>query len=60
MINIITLDITNMDMQYNISSRVDMDLYDIIIDNIKKSRTDFLVKIVQNQVDQVVKNCYIK
>lgn len=60
MINIITLDITNMDMQYNISSRIDMDLYDIIIDNIKKSRTDFLVKILQNQVEQVVKNCYIK
>lgn len=58
--SIVTEIASNMNMQHSISSQVDMDLYDTIIVTLKKQRNDFLVKIVQNQVEQIVKNCYIK
>jgi hypothetical protein len=60
MITNIKIDLNNMNMQYSISNQIDMDVYDKIIVMLKKSRSDFLVKIVQNEVEQLVKKCYIK
>jgi hypothetical protein len=60
MITNIKIDSYNIGMQYSIATQINMDVYDKIIDTLKKSRSEFLVKIVQNEVEQVVKNCYIK
>jgi hypothetical protein len=58
MITSIKIDSYDMTIQHSISTQVDMDIYNIIVNNIKKQRTDFLVKIIQNQIEQVLKKCY--
>jgi len=60
MITNITIDTYNMSMQHSIATQIDMDSYDKILDTLKKPRVDFLVKIVQNEVEQVIKKCYIR
>lgn len=59
MITKIEIETYGMSMQYSIASQIDMDLYDKIIDMLKKPRNDFMIKTIQNEVEQIVKKCYI-
>jgi fructose-1-phosphate kinase PfkB-like protein len=60
MINKVEIETYGMCMQGSIAVQIDMDLYDKIIDVLKKQRKEFLIKIVQNTVEQSIMNIYIK
>ena len=60
MINKVEIETYGMSMQGSIAGQIDMDLYDKIIDVLKKPRKEFLIKIVQNTVEQSIMNIYIK
>lgn len=60
MINKVEIETYGMSMQGSIAVQIDMDLYDKVIDVLKKTRKDFLIKIVQNTVEQSIRNSYIK
>ena len=60
MINKVEIETYGMSMQGSIAVQIDMDLYDKIIDVLKKPRKDFLIKIIQNTVEQSIRNSYIK
>lgn len=60
MINRVEIETYGMSIQYSIASQIDMDLYDNIIGMLKKPRNDFMLKTIQTEVEQSIKNRYIK
>ena len=60
MISKIEIESYDMSMQRSIANQLDMDLYDKIINILKKPRNDFMVKTIQNETEQIVKKCYIR